>query len=84
MRLPFLTGNFPDVTRRYPAAEPKQRIAAAIVSRGTDTETVANAADMPVSVLEERLSSGDFTMTEIVRVGGVLHMSPSDLYGDAA
>lgn len=84
MRSPILASNFPDVTRRYPATEPKQRIAAAIVSRGTDTETVANAADMPVSVLEERLSSGDFTMTEIVRVGGVLQMSPSDLYGDAA
>lgn len=79
-----MADNLPDVTRRFPAAEPAQRIADAIVSRGTDTETVANAADMPVSVLEERLSTGDFTMTEIVRVGGVLRMSPSDLYGDAS
>jgi hypothetical protein len=79
-----MADSLPDVTRRFPATEPAQQIADAIVSRGTDTETVANAADMPVSVLEERLSTGDFTMTEIVRVGGVLCMSPSDLYGDAS
>jgi hypothetical protein len=79
-----MADNLPHVTRRFPATETAQQIADAIVSRGTDTETVANAADMPVSVLEERLSTGDFTMTEIVRVGGVLHMSPSDLYGAAS
>jgi len=79
-----VASNFPDVTRRIPATETAQRIADAMVSRGTDTETVANAADMPVSVLDERLHTGDFTMTEIVRVGGVLSLSPSDLYGEAS
>lgn len=71
----------PHVTRRFPATDPAQRIADTIVARGTDTATVANAAGLPVSDLEDRLRTGDLTMSEVVRVGGVLSMEPSDLYG---
>lgn len=76
-----MRGNFSHVTRRFPAADPAQRIAETILTRGTDTATVANAAGLPVSTLEDRLLTGDFTMAEIVQVGGVLSMEPSDLYG---
>jgi hypothetical protein len=79
-----MTRNLPHVTRRLPATDPAQRIADTIVARGTDTATVANAAGLPVSDLEDRLRTGDFTMSEIVRVGGVLSMEPSDLYGAPA
>lgn len=74
----------PHVTRRLPATDPAQRIADAIVSRGTDTATVAHAAGLPVSDLEDHLRTGDLTMVEIVRVGGVLRLGPSDLYGATA
>lgn len=73
----------PHVTRRFPATDPAQRIAAAIVSRGTDTATVALAAGLPASDLDDRLRTGDLTMSEVVRVGGVLRLGPSDLYGAA-
>ena len=69
------------MTRRLPATDPAQRIADAILTRGTDTAAVAIAAGLPVSHLEDRLLTGDFTMSEIVRVGGALQMGPSDLYG---
>lgn len=79
-----MTRKLPHVTRRLPATDPAQRIAAAIVDRGTDTATVANAAGLLVSDLEDHLRTGDLTMVEIVRVGGVLRLGPSDLYGATA
>ncbi len=72
------------MTRRFLATDPAQRIADAIVSRGTDTATVAHAAGLPVSDLENHLRTGDLSMVEIVRVGGVLRLGPSDLYGASA
>ncbi|SBN64414.1 hypothetical protein GA0004736_3374 [Curtobacterium sp. 9128] len=60
------------------------RIRAAIVARGTDTESVATAVGMRASELDEHLTRGDLSMPDVVRVGGVLLLSPTDLYGDAA
>ncbi|GAA3330576.1 hypothetical protein HP467_07445 [Curtobacterium albidum] len=72
------------MSRSSTASQLGQRIDAAIVARGTDTETVARAVGMPVVEFESRLRSGDISMPDIVRVGGFLRMAPTDLFGVAA
>lgn len=73
-----------DVSRTLTATQLGQRIDAAIIARGTDTESVARAAGVLVHDIERRLREGDLTMAEVVRVGGFLRMGPTDLFGAAA
>lgn len=61
-----------------------ETIATAIVTSGTDTATVANAAGVPVASLVEHLHTGELTMPEVVRVSGVLRLRPEDLFAGAA
>lgn len=58
-----------------------EAIDASIVARST----IAHAADISVPDLNERLANrDDFTVAELVAVGGVLHVHPADLIGTAA
>lgn len=79
-----MSRNLTDVSRTSIATQLGQRIDAAILARGTDTESVARAAGVPVRDLERRLPTGDLTMAEVVRVGGFLRMGPTDLFGATA
>lgn len=49
-------------------------VAAAISNNNFSLDTVAQAADIHVVDLESRLEDGDFTVNDLVRVGGFLRI----------
>lgn len=60
------------------------RITAAIDHSNAAHSTIAHAADITVPELEDRLAMRtDFTLLEVIAVGGVLHVHPADLIGVA-
>jgi hypothetical protein len=60
------------------------RINAAIDHNGAAPSTIAHAADISVPELEDRLAQRtDFTMLELIGIGGVLRIHPADLIGAA-
>ena len=61
------------------------RINAAIDNSNVAPSTIAHAADISVPELEDRLAQRtDFTMLEVIGIGGVLHVHPADLIGAGA
>lgn len=61
------------------------RIIAAVDDSNLAACTIANAADISVPELEDRLAMRtDFTLLEVIAVGGVLHVHPADLIGAGA
>lgn len=58
------------------------RINAAIDHANAAHSTIAHAADITVPELEDRLAMRtDFTLPEVIGIGGVLHVHPADLIG---
>lgn len=61
------------------------RLNTAIDTSTVARHTIADAADMSVHDLNERLAQRvEFTGAELVMIGGVLHVHPADLIGVAA
>lgn len=61
------------------------KVAQAIDAGTVALSTIAHAADISVPDLNERLAMReDFTVAELVAVGGVLRVHPADLIGAAA
>lgn len=61
------------------------RINAAIDQSNTAHSTIAHAADITVPELEDRLAMRtDFTLLEVIGIGGVLRVHPADLIGAGA
>ena len=53
-------------------------VAAAISSTGESVATVAEATDLTIADLNQRLEGrSPFTVRDLVRVGGFLHFQPS-------
>lgn len=51
------------------------RVSLAIIEAGTDAQSVARAADITTSELNDRLNGCvEFQLDELVRVGGFLHV----------
>jgi hypothetical protein len=70
---------------RAAAATVVTKVAQAIDASTVARSTIAHAADISVPDLNERLAKrDDFTVAELVAVGGVLHVHPADLIGTAA
>lgn len=70
---------------RAAAATVIDRLNEAIDASTVARSTIAHAADISVPDLNERLAMReDFTVAELVAVGGVLHVHPADLIGTAA
>lgn len=58
------------------------RIHAAIDHSNAAHSTIAHAADITVPELEDRLAMRtDFTLLEVIGIGGVLHVHPAELIG---
>ncbi|PZF11739.1 hypothetical protein [Curtobacterium sp. MCLR17_034] len=61
------------------------RLNLAITDSTVAPSTIAHAADISVPDLNERLAMRDeFTVAELIAVGGVLRVHPADLIGAAA
>lgn len=66
--------------RRTATETVAQNISAAIVSSGATTNSVATAADMRPSDLSARLNGhADFTVHEVIAVGGFLRIRAGSL-----
>lgn len=66
--------------RRTPTETVARNVRSAVAAAGAETQSVAQAADMPLSVMESRLNaSTPFTFPELVRVGGFLHVPTHSL-----
>lgn len=62
-----------------------RRVNLAISEAGSDANSVAQAADITISELNDRLSGrAEFQPDELVRVGGFLHVPMSRLIKEAA
>lgn len=60
-------------------------VANAIDALGIAPQTIADAADITVPQLNERLAMReDFRLLELLGIGGVLRIHPADLIGAAA
>lgn len=59
--------------RRTPTETVARNVRSAVAASGVAINSVAQAADMPLSVMESRLNAcTPFTFAELVRVGGFL------------
>lgn len=71
--------------RRTVTEKVAANISQAILSAGTDTSTLASAANMDAAELEARLNSeADLSVGELFRVGGALRVSARSLLKGAA
>ena len=62
-----------------------RRVTSAISEAGSDAASVAQAADITTSQLEDRLMGRvEFQMDELVRVGGFLHVPATRFFKEAA
>lgn len=62
-----------------------RRVILAIREAGSDASSVAQAADITTSELEDRLSGRvEFQLDELVRVGGFLRIPASQIMKEAA
>lgn len=69
--------------RRTPATTTK--VAAVLDASGATLPTLAQATDMDGSTLRERTTGrSPFTFDELVRIGGLFRIHPSDLLEGAA
>jgi hypothetical protein len=67
---------------RAAAATVIDSLTQAIDGSNVARSTIAHAADISVPELEDRLAyRADFTMLELVGIGGVLRIHPADLIG---
>lgn len=69
------------MNRRSFASDVAENVSRAINAAGATPASVAEATDIPVSVLEERLKGvTPFQVTELADVGGFLHTRLSALF----
>ncbi len=59
-------------------------ITSAIAKAGISAHVIAKAADVPNSEFDARIANGDLTISELVNVGGFLHVEPKTFLEDAA
>ena len=70
--------------RRTPTAV-TTNVTAALDASGATLSTLAEATDMDGSLLSERMAGrSTFTVDELVRIGGLFRIHPSDLLEGAA
>lgn len=73
------------MTKNLAKATVARRVSLAISEAGSDVASVAQAADITTSELEDRLSGRvDFQLDELVHVGGFLRIPFSLLLEEAA
>lgn len=73
------------MTNNLAKATVARRVALAIREAGSDVRSVAQAADITTSDLEDRLNGRvDFQIDELVRVGGFLHVPATGFIEEAA
>lgn len=73
------------MTENLAKATVARRVLAAVRAAGLDARSVAQAADMTTSEMEDRLYGRvDFQLDEVVRVGGFLRVPLTELLEVAA
>jgi hypothetical protein len=69
------------MNRRSFTSDVSENVSRAIIAAGASPASVAEATDIPIEVLEERLSGvTPFQVTELADVGGFLHIRLSALF----
>lgn len=78
LHLSLATDNVSLVTDRRAAASVAERVVDVMLATGNTPESVAEATDLTISDLNERLEGvTPFNIRELVQVGGFLRLSPS-------
>lgn len=73
------------MTNNLAKATVARRVSLAVSEAGSDVHSVAQAADITTSELEDRLRGRvDFQLDELVRVGGFLRIPVSQFLEEAA
>lgn len=73
------------MSQRNPTEAIIRNIRSTMTVTGATEAKVAEAADMSLADLNARLNGVDeFTVAEIVHVGGFLHLTPTELLTEAA
>lgn len=71
--------------RRSPAARVARNVELAVGTFTCPTQTISEATDIRASDLVSRLSNeSPFTLSELVRVGGLLRVSPDKFFAGVA
>jgi hypothetical protein len=70
--------------RRSPSSKPAAILAARIAETGTDVTSIEKATGIPSDTLQAYLNgASDLPVVDLVKAGGLLSLSPSDLLGAA-
>lgn len=73
------------MTRRTPAEQTAANVKLAASAAGATPATLAQATDMPLPEMDARLSGRTpFTISELVRAGGFLHVPADSLLAEVA